>query len=275
MPTFDTPQPIAISVEIGVGDLRIVASDRADTVVEVRPSDPAKPADVTAAEETSVEYARGVLRVRANGGLKRYGLRGGRASIEVRMEVPTGSRLRGHAGLAALRCAGVLGECHYKTGAGDITLEQVAGATDLATGTGAVRVDWIGGATTIKNSNGDVRIGQAEGHLQVRTANGEIEVDRSRASVTAKTANGHIRLGEVDRGVIVAETALGNVDVAVRSGVAAWLDLHTNFGQVRNLLELSRQPEPSQDALKVRARTHFGDVSIRRAYIGDNGQDAA
>jgi hypothetical protein len=54
MPTFDTPQPISVTVELGVGDLRIVASDRTDTMVEVRPSDPAKKADVTAAEQTRV-----------------------------------------------------------------------------------------------------------------------------------------------------------------------------------------------------------------------------
>jgi hypothetical protein len=42
MPTFDTPEPISVTVEFGVGDLRIVASDRADTMVEVRPSDHAK-----------------------------------------------------------------------------------------------------------------------------------------------------------------------------------------------------------------------------------------
>jgi hypothetical protein len=47
MPTFDTPEPISVTVELGVGDLRIVASDRTDTMVEVRPSDAAKKADMT------------------------------------------------------------------------------------------------------------------------------------------------------------------------------------------------------------------------------------
>ena len=65
MPTFDTPEPISVTVEFGVGDLRIVASDRTDTMVEVRPSDPAKKADVTAAEQTRVEYAGGRLLIKA------------------------------------------------------------------------------------------------------------------------------------------------------------------------------------------------------------------
>ena len=59
MPTFDTPEPISVSLELGVGEVRIAASDRDDTVVEVRPSDPTNSDDVSAAERTRVEYAEG------------------------------------------------------------------------------------------------------------------------------------------------------------------------------------------------------------------------
>ena len=37
MPNFDTPQPITAVVEIAAGSIRLVASDRDDTVAEVRP----------------------------------------------------------------------------------------------------------------------------------------------------------------------------------------------------------------------------------------------
>jgi hypothetical protein len=53
MPTFDTPEPIAVHLEIGVGEIRIAAAARTDTVVEIRPADPAKKGDVTAAEVRS------------------------------------------------------------------------------------------------------------------------------------------------------------------------------------------------------------------------------
>jgi Putative adhesin len=274
MPTFDTPEPISLTLELGVGDLRILASDRADTVVEVEPSDPAKPSDVTAAEKTRVEYANGVLQIRAPKGWKRYSFRGGGESIDVRIELPTGSQLRGDAALAALRCSGTLGECRYKTGGGDITMEQVTGAAELTTGTGEVRVDRIGGVTKVKNGNGDTWIGEVVGDCQVRAANGKIAVDQAHAAVTAKTANGDIHLDEVAHGAIVAETACGKVDVAVRSGVAAWLDLHTGFGHVDSLLDASEHPGPSEDTVELRARSSFGDITVRRADIGDSGQGA-
>ena len=275
MPTFDTPGPISVTIELGVGDLRITAADRVDTVVDVQPSDPANPSSVTAAEQTRVEFADGVLQVKGPKGWKRYSVRGGGQSIEVHIELPAGSRLFGKAGVAALRCIGMVGDCRYKTGGGDITVEHVTGTADLTTGTGQVKVERLGGSATLKNSNGDTWIGEVGGDLQVKAANGRIAVDQARSAVTAKTANGDIHLDEVTTGSIVAETACGKVDVAVRAGVAAWLDLHTGFGHVHNLLDVGEQPGPSDDTVHVRAHSSFGDITIRRAGIGDRGQGAA
>jgi DUF4097 and DUF4098 domain-containing protein YvlB len=271
MPAFETPEPISVTVELGVGDLRIVTSDRADTVVEVEPSDPAKSSDVTAAEQTRVEYANGVLQIKAPKGWKRYSFRGGGESIDVQIELPTGSQLRGEAALAALRSTGPLGECRYKTGGGDINVEQVEGTAELTTAMGVVRVERIGGPATVKNGNGDTWIGEVVGDLQVNAANGKIVVEQAHAAVTAKTANGDIHLDEVARGVVVARTACGKVAVGVRSGVAAWLDLHTGFGHVHNLLDAGGRPGSSEDTVEVRARSSFGDITIRRADIGLGG----
>jgi DUF4097 and DUF4098 domain-containing protein YvlB len=273
MPTFVTPEPISVTVDLGVGDLRIAASDRADTVVQVEPSDPTNKSDVVAAQKTAVEYSNGVLRVK--GSKKRYTFRGGGESIDVQIELPTGSRLRGEVGVSALRSTGTLGECRYKTGAGDITVAHVAGMTDVITGTGTVRVGRIDGSATVKNSNGDIWIGETAGDLQVKAANGKITVDRAGASVTAKTANGDIHMDEVTRGTVVAATARGSVNIAVRSGVAAWLDVHTGFGQVQNLLEASEQPGASENTVVVRARSSFGDITIRHADTGDARTGAA
>ncbi len=37
MPSFDTPEPISVTAHVGAGSIRFTASDRPDTVVEVRP----------------------------------------------------------------------------------------------------------------------------------------------------------------------------------------------------------------------------------------------
>jgi Putative adhesin len=290
MPTFDTPEPISVTVELGVGDIRIVASDRTDTIVEVRPSDAAKQSDVTAAEQTRVEYAGGRLLVKAPKGWKQYTFRGGGESIDVQVDLPAGSQVRGDAGVAALRCSGRLGECRYrtgvgdihldqagpvqlKTGAGDITVDQAVGGAELTTGSGAVRIDSIDGTAVVKNSNGDTWIGEVTGDLRVNAANGKISVDQAHATVAAKAANGDVRLGEVTRGAILAQTGFGKVEIGVLDGVAAWLDLSTRFGNVQNDLDAAERPEPDEDAVEVRARTAFGDITIHRAFADDTGKD--
>ena len=290
MPTFDTPEPISVTVELGVGDLRIVASDRTDTLVEVRPSDPAKKADVTAAEQTRVEHASGRLLIKAPKNWRRYTPHGGGESIDVQIELPAGSHLHGETGVAALRCQGRLGECRYKTGLGDIqldragavqlrtgigdiTLEQADGDAELSTGSGSVRIDRIDGAAVVKNSNGDTWIGEVTGNLRVNAANGRISVDRACETVAAKSANGDVRLGEVAHGTVLAQTALGKVEIGIRDGVAAWLDLNTRYGNVHNDLDPGQHPGPGEDAVEVRARTSFGDITINRSVANDTGKD--
>jgi hypothetical protein len=290
MPTFNTPEPISLTVEFGVGDLRIVASDRTDTTVEVRPSDPAKQADVTAAEQTRVEYAGGRLLIKAPKNWRQYTFRGGGESIDVQVELPAGSQLRGETGVAALHCQGRLGECRYKTGVGDlqvdqagavqlrtgvgdITVEQADGDAELTTGSGSLRIDGIGGAAVVKNSNGDTWIGRVTGDLRVNAANGRISVDQASGAVAAKSANGDVRLGEVAHGTVLAQTGFGKVEVGIRDGVAAWLDLSTRYGTVRNNLDTADRPGVGEDAVEVRARTAFGDITIHRTSASSPEND--
>src|SRR5262245_16510569 len=85
MPTFSTHQPISVHLELGgVGIIRLVASERSDTAVEVRPTNPASTADVAAAERTRVDCSDGRLTLNAPKGWRYYsGWGGWRESIDV------------------------------------------------------------------------------------------------------------------------------------------------------------------------------------------------
>jgi DUF4097 and DUF4098 domain-containing protein YvlB len=132
-----------------------------------------------------------------------------------------------------------------------------------------VRIGSIDGTAVVKNSNGDTWIGEVTGDLRVNAANGRITVDRVHATVAAKSAMGDVRLGEVDRGTVLAQSGFGAVEVGIRDGVAAWLDLTTRFGNVRNDLEAAGRPEPGEEAVEVRAGTSYGDITIRRSHAND------
>ncbi|HEY7593420.1 MAG TPA: DUF4097 family beta strand repeat-containing protein [Actinophytocola sp.] len=280
MPTFDTPQPISASVEPVVGNLRVIASDRADTVVDVRPTDPANPSDVKAAEQTRVEYAAGTLTVKAPR-LRPFDFSNKSRSIDVTIELPTGSQVHGSTGLGDLHATGRLGRCRYKsglghfhlehtgavrlhTGAGNVDVERVAGSAEISTGSGRVSVAEVDGSAEVKNSNGDTTIGTVSGTVRVRGANGDITVDRAADAVDAKTANGSVRALEVVRGTVVLETAMGDIEIGVRDGTAAWLDVKTQFGHVDNTMAAADAPDAAVDTVEVHAQTAIGQIAVHR-----------
>lgn len=278
MPTFDTDGPISVTIALAVGDARITATDRSDTVVEVRPSDRSNETDVKVAAQTRVEYSHGRLLVKAPKQWRPFGPGG---SIDVVIELPVDSQVKAEAAMADFHGEGRLGECsvttatghiwldhtgplHLTTTAGGIVVDHAVGRTEV-TGSGEVRFREIDGAAMIKNLNGPTWVGEVTGDLRCRTANGDITVDRAHAAIDAKTASGGIRIGEVVRGSVALETASGELEVGIREGTAAFLDVRSRFGRVRNSLAASDGPEPPDETVEVRARTSHGDIVIRRS----------
>jgi Toastrack DUF4097 len=280
MPTFETPEPILAVIDVVVADVRIRAGDRDTTTVEVTPSDPANPEDVRMAEQTRVEYTPSQLLVKTPK-LRSWSIRSHGGSIDVTIELPTGSRLQGGGGMASFDSDGRLADIRIKTGLGDIRLDsaetvelksgtgdidvaRVTGRADINTGSGDVRVRELGDGAVIKNSNGATWIGDAAGELRLNAANGSIAVEKSGASVVAKSANGDVRLGEVVRGTVVLESKMGDLEVGIPEGTAAWLDVRATAGRVHNALDSADAPGESAEKAEVRARTVVGDILIRR-----------
>ncbi len=142
MTVFQTPEPISVSIEFGVGDLRLVASESAETVVEVKPTDPTKKGDVTAAMQTQVEYASGSLLVRGPKTWRKWTPWGSHESIDVEIQLPPGSRVGADLGMAAVHSTGRLGDLDLKTGMGDVRVDE-AGPVKIRTGFGEVTLGQV------------------------------------------------------------------------------------------------------------------------------------
>lgn len=284
MTVFQTPGPISVSLEFGVGDLRLVAGDGPETVVEVRPTDPSSRADINAAEQTRVDYASGSLLVRGSRSWRRWTPRGGRESIDVEIRLPQGSQVSAEVGVATVHGAGRLGDidirtgmgnvrveaagaARIRTGFGDVWVERISGDVEVSTGSGRIELGSVTGSATVKNSNGETRIGHVAGRAQIRQANGAISVDDAGSHVAARTALGDIRLGVVSHGGVEARTSCGRIDIGVRDGVAAWLELSTGFGRVDNDLDDMAGPPEQGETLEVRAHSAAGDINIRRVVL--------
>ncbi|MGW0608842.1 DUF4097 family beta strand repeat-containing protein [Streptomyces sp. NPDC002640] len=278
MPSFDTPAPISVTATVEAGSIQFTAGDRDDTVVEVRPRDPERDLDVRAAKQTEVRYASGALTVRT----PKSGLFGRTGVVDVTVELPTGSDIETTGAWTQILGEGRLGKVRAKTSAGDarfdatgpltltashgsITVERVEGAAEITTSSGSLRAGLLDGPAVLKNSHGSTTVDAATGELRVSGANGDIDIRRAEASLTATTAHGTLRVGEVARGTVQLETNYGAIEVGVREGTAAWLDVSSTSGQVRNTLTASDAPEQAEDTVRIRARTRYGNIDVRRA----------
>ncbi|MFC0446847.1 DUF4097 family beta strand repeat-containing protein [Rhodococcus jostii] len=281
MPNFETPEPISVALELGVGTVRITASDRTDTTVDVRPSDESDESDVQAAQRVRVGYENGVLEVRGPKA-RVFDFSRKTRSVDVFIDLPSGSQVSGEMQMGDLSGTGRLGNCRFKTStgnvrlertgplrvdtaAGDVTADGVAGNAEIHTGSGKIRIGETEGSVVVRNSNGDTMIDAVAGDVRVRSANGDISVDRAGAGVEAKTSNGRIRLGEVARGSVELGTAMGDLEIGIAEGTSARLDVRTKFGRVHNRLDDTARPEASDETVEVRAHTSFGGITIRRS----------
>ncbi|MFJ8912864.1 DUF4097 family beta strand repeat-containing protein [Amycolatopsis sp. NPDC102389] len=281
MPTFATPEPILADLEPVIGNVRIVAGDRADTVVEVAPLDENNESDIDAAKCTVVEFSGGTLTVRAPK-MRLLDFSRRTRSIDVTIELPAGSRVQGSTGLGDLTVTGRIGGCRYKSGtghirldragelklhtaSGNIVVEHADGNADISTSSGRVHVGGIDGTAVVKNSNGPTTIGAAGDSIRVRSANGDITVEKAESGVEAKTANGSVRVLDAARGTLTLETSLGDVEIGIREGSAAWLDVNTGFGRVINDMAAATAPGATTDKVEVHAGTSVGDIIVHRS----------
>lgn len=298
MPVFETPEPIAVDIDI-VGRVRIIASDRADTAVEVLPADPADDAGLRAAEATTVEFSGGRLVVERSKQGALASLIGPRGAVEVTVELPAGSHVKAST-LTGITTVGPLGEVVLRSAIGDVqvaqagrltakasvgsvTVDRVTGAAEVTTSHGAIRIGALGAASTLESSNGAITVdtaagalsvkcangavalGETRGPVQVKAANSSITVARLFAGITARTNWGRVRVDEVVSGTVHLETGRGDVSIGIAEGTAAWLDLHSKSGVVRNDLAAAGGPETDDTVAEIRVHTNRGNIDIHRS----------
>ncbi|MET7378577.1 DUF4097 family beta strand repeat-containing protein [Streptomyces sp. NPDC005526] len=198
MQKFETPAPIAAVLDIPAGRVQLIAADRADTAVEVLPANPSKSRDVQTAEQTTVAYAEGVLRIQTPE--PENHLFGSSGAVEVTVQLPAGSRVGVKASASELRGVGRLGDVAVDGAYRQIKIDEAAG----------VRLTAV---------DGDVEVGRLGGPAEISTARGDI------------------RIGEAVRGTVALSTQSGDISVAAAHGVSASLDAGTAHGRVSNALK--------------------------------------
>ncbi|MFJ8040105.1 DUF4097 family beta strand repeat-containing protein [Kitasatospora sp. NPDC096147] len=203
MQTYATTAPVTAVLDIAAGRVQLIAADRADTTVEVRPATPGRSRDVRAAELTVVAFEDGVLRVSTPEAARRA--LGPSGSVEVTVQLPAGSRVEATVAAADLRAVGRLGEVVLTGAAGSVKIDEAA-------------------AARIGLQAGDVRLARLTGDAEISTVKGDLDV------------------AEAHRGTLALRTGAGHITVGAARGVSAALDAGTAHGRVSNALRNDGTP---------------------------------
>lgn len=262
MPTFDTPGPISVRIEVGAGSIRLVATDRTDTVVEVRPRDETRGPDVWVAEHTRVDYRDGKLFVSGpKRGLPLF--RGG--AIDLEIALPSGSRLNAALASADLRAEGEFADVKSASSNGTVEVDVVTGKIKATNASGSLTVHSAAGKVSATTASGTVSIGDVDGDLKFQAASGALVVDTLRGDVKARTASGSVTVAAAVCGQVTAQTSSGEIAIGVVEGTAVRLDIFTRAGVVSNRLQTADGPEQGDQTLVLQVRSSSGNVEIHRA----------
>lgn len=277
MPTFDTPTPVRVVLNLMFGQVRILASDRAETTVEAFPRDRDDHDDVRAAEQLHIDYTEGRLLVN----VPESGQGGG--AVIVAVTVPTGSSLHGRGTAADFLGVGELGECQLSTGLGQITLDRTgplqlaaslgditvgraAGGVEATADRGDVHLAQVDGGATIRAMGaGNATVGEVRGVARIHTEQGSIRISRAHTDVEALTTQGGIDIDEVVRGSVLAATTFGSIRVGVAEHTGTCLSLDSSAGTVYTALSLLEAWTRVDAFVYVQARTVIGDIVVERS----------
>jgi hypothetical protein len=278
MPAYESLTPIDAEIDVSAGHVEVIASDRADTTVEIVPTNPGRAGDVSLAREATVAFESNRLRVRVPPRLKLLGPNG---TVDVRIELPTGSRAEIESGYGSVRIRGELGTTRIvaKYGSvtadrvgdlalvsphGEIDIAEVDGELEVKAGHGQVRIGRVTGASRLRGSHGNLTLGTAEGAVEAATS-GPLTIERALGDVTARSAHGAIRVLDAEGGILRLENGYAEVEVGVPAGVAAWVDASSAHGAVRNELTPDPAAADADRTVELHLRTNWADILIRRA----------
>jgi DUF4097 and DUF4098 domain-containing protein YvlB len=265
---FQTPGPLALELRMPAGEIRVQASERADTVVELDAS--------SSRDEVrqAIEDARIEIRPRGDGHVvivdvrprKRFGLSFDRGDITMRVSCPNDADVEVSTASADVEIRGRLGALSAELASGDLRAEELNGRVEVKSASGDIALDLIGDEASVASASGDVYVRSVHGEAIVRTASGDVRVEEAADSITVQTASGDVRIGTATVGRVTLQSASGDQQVGIRRGSAVHLDVRTMSGDATSELEV-RDERPAADTplVELRATSMSGDIRVFRA----------
>ena len=277
MTSFPVDGPAEVRVEIQMGRIDVVASERGDVTVTVSPSNPQRSGDRSAAE--GVKVNRVGERVVVTGPF-RLAIFGPGDSVDVVVEVPERSLVETANKYGATHLSGRFGSVRADVaygelaidaadrltvagGHGEVRVGHVAGDADVSFKSGSAHLGRVDGSLRVTGSDGPVVVDSVAGPAEIASSSGSVELGSLGAGATIRSAYGAVRVREAVRGVVKVDGSYGDVAIGVRRGTAVWLDASSRHGVVRTALADDAGPAPDEETARG-ARAHRLRLDHRR-----------
>ena len=245
---FPTPTPIDLYVENAAGSVDVFADAQAETTVDIAGRIP---------EEVVVELTGQRLTIRPR---RRHRLRHQRLDITVHL--PAGSTVEAVTAAAGVTVRGTIASLEATAASASVSVDDVTGAVSVGSASGSLRAGAIGGPLSFRSASGSLRADKVGGECTASSASGSITIGVVDDDVAASSVSGAVAVREAHRGTVELSATSGSVEVGVRRGTVAWLDVSSVGGRVRSDLTDEGAPTSGGAALTVRARSVSGHVAV-------------
>ncbi len=299
MHTFETEGPVSLQIRNASGEIRVELTDTTTTTVDVslvtahplgllddivralrRPDEHAerqpiwwqpptgREADAVLAQ-VRVEFSRsgGTLVVDTD-----PASRGWRTAFNLHVTAPSNSSLRAASQSAGIRVSGTAESLDARTASGDVHADDIAGDARVATASGGIRLHSAGGELSCRSASGDIQAGSVAGRASLQTTSGDVRLATAGGDVEARTVSGDVYLADLATGLVHVTAVSGDVEIGLRPGTSAAVNLSTLSGTTRSDLEVADEPAvPDGDGgsarpgVDIQVRTTSGDIRLRRA----------
>lgn len=190
-------------------------------------------------------------------------------SIDVVVTVPARTEIQITSGSGDIELREVDGDHRIECGSGDIEFQSIRGDLVFTTASGDIEGTSVSGTLVFTAASGDIELEDVSGILTVTTASGDIEIAGPDLSIQATASSGDVdlRIAELT-GDIRANTASGDVSLALGAGNHARIKLATSSGKVSSKITLS---DFSQDKKRRELQGTLGDGTHEIALNAASG----
>ncbi|QUH00933.1 DUF4097 family beta strand repeat protein [Saccharopolyspora erythraea] len=285
---FETPHPIELDISNNAGSIRIELAETPVTHVEVRHDPSSAGPDWRSGLSgllnwVSEQFGESGLRPGGDGPREplaeavhqtRIDLTGSRLAVRgpaaaplrgiplaIRITAPLESQIGVHTS-GQVSVSGKAGRVQIQAASGDVSVDESSGSATVRTSAGPLKLGSVLGGVQARSGSGDVEIASIDSPSSVVTGSGNVWIGAVHDDVLVRSGSGDLTVADATRGQVELISGSGQLQVAVRRGVGAEVDLTSSTGSATSDLAVSDEPPAEEPPLRVFGRTGTGDALI-------------